>query len=174
VNKLFALLTSFIMLFGVGCEDNSTPEEKAEKKFKLILSVIENGTTFSIKTYLSTVENTAKDTVIGYLNDTASVIQTAADTGQIEPEVFKKYVTEQIDKQVAAPYNTVIATTLDLALDGYNKFYAANVKDKIENEPKAKEIISAIVAGIHSGADPVAGDVLDTSNPLEGEIDWNL
>jgi hypothetical protein len=170
MNKVYALITSLLMIFGVGCEDTGN----SDAKYKLLLSVVENGTTFSVKTYLGTVEADKKEKVIGYFNDAASVIQTAADSGQIEPEVFRKYVTEQIDKQVAAPYNAVIATTLDLALDGYNKFYAANVKDKIENEPKAKEIIGAIVAGIHSGADPVGGDVLDTSNPLEGEIDWNL
>jgi hypothetical protein len=170
MNKVYALITSLLMIFGVGCEDTGN----SDAKYKLLLSVVENGTTFSVKTYLGTVEADKKEKVIGYFNDAASVIQTAADSGQIEPEVFRKYVTEQIDKQVAAPYNAVIATTLDLALDGYNKFYAANVKDKIENEPKAKEIIVAIISGIHSGADPVGGDVLDTSNPLEGEIDWNL
>jgi len=167
VNKILATIFAIGALFCTGCEDK-------DAKYKLLLSVVENGTTFSVKTYLGTVEADKKEKVIGYFNDAASVIQTAADSGQIEPDVFRKYITEQIDKQVAAPYNAVIATTLDLALDGYNKFYAANVKDKIENEPKAKEIIGAIVSGIHSGADPVGGDVLDTSNPLEGEIDWNL
>ena len=170
MNKFLATIISIGAFLCVGCEETTN----SDAKYKLLLSVVENGTTFSVKTYLGTVEADKKEKVIGYFNDAASVIQTAADSGQIEPEVFKKYVTEQIDKQVAAPYNTVIATTLDLALDGYNNFYAANVKDKIENEPKAKEIIGAIVTGIHSGTDPVGGDVLDTSNPLEGEIDWNL
>jgi len=170
MNKILATIFAIGALFCTGCEETGN----SDAKYKLLLSVVENGTTFSVKTYLGTVEADKKEKIIGYFNDAASVIQTAADTGQIEPEVFKKYVTEQIDKQVVAPYNTVIATTLDLALDGYNNFYAANVKDKIENEPKAKEIIGAIVAGIYSGADPVGGDVLDTSNPLEGEIDWNL
>ena len=170
MNKVLATIFAISAFLCTGCEETGN----SDAKYKLLLSVVENGTTFSVKTYIGTVEADKKEKVIGYFNDAASVIQTAADSGQIEPEVFKKYVTEQIDKQVAAPYNAVIATTLDLALDGYNKFYAANVKDKIENEPKAKEIIGAIVSGIHSGADPVGGDVLDTSNPLEGEIDWNL
>ena len=170
MNKVYALITSLLMIFGVGCEDTGN----SDTKYKLLLSVVENGTTFSVKTYLGTVEADKKEKVIGYFNDAATVIQIAASSGKIEPEVFKKYVTEQIDKQAPAPYNTVIATTLDLAIEGYNKFYAANVQGKIENEPKAKAIIEAIVDGIHSGLDPVSGNVLSDTNPLEGEIDWNL
>ena len=174
MNKVYALITSLLMVFGVGCEDNSSPEEKAEKKFKLILSVIENGTTFSVKTYLDTAEADAKEKVTGYLNDAAKIIDTAVSSGKIEPAAFHKYVIENVTEKVPAPYNAAVLSALGLALDGYNSFYAANVKDKIENEPKARAIIEAIVAGIESGIDPVSGDVLDTSNPLEGEIDWNL
>ena len=174
MNKVYALITSLLMVFGVGCEDNSTPEEKAEKKFKLIISVIENGTTFSVKTYLDTAEADAKEKVTGYLNDAAKIIDTAVSSGKIEPTAFHKYVIENVTEKVPAPYNAAVLSALGLALDGYNSFYAANVQDKIENEPKARAIIEAIVAGIESGIDPVSGDVLDTSNPLEGYNDWNL
>ena len=170
MTRLLATIISIGAFLCVGCEETTN----SDAKYKLLLSVVENGTTFSVKTYLGTVEADNKEKVVGYFNDAATVIQIAASSGKIEPEVFKKYVTEQIDKQAPAPYNTVIATTLDLAIEGYNKFYAANVQGKIENEPKAKAIIEAIVDGIHSGLDPVSGNVLSDTNPLEGEIDWNL
>jgi len=169
VNKVLATIFAIGAFLCTGCEEKDT-----NTKFKLILSVVENGTAFSIKTYLGTVEDTAKDIVTGYLNDVATVIQTAADSGEIEPAAFKKYITEQIDKQVAAPYNSLIVTTLDIALDGYNKFYAANVKDKLENEPKAKAVINAIVNGILLSVDPVASEAIEDKNPLEDFNDWSL
>ena len=169
VNKAIGFFLSLCLLFTVGCFE----KEADNDKFNLLRSVVENGTAFSIHTYLGTVEAAEKDKVVGYLSDAATVIQTAADSGKIEPEVFKKYVNNQIKEKIAAPYGPVIVTTLDLAIDGYNKFYAANVKGKIENEPKAKAIIEAIVSGIHSGSDLVSS-VADATNPLEGEVDWNL
>ena len=88
--------------------------------------------------------------------------------------MFNKYVTEKLSEKVPAPYDTAIISSLNLAISGYNNFYAANVKDKIENNEKAKQILLAIVAGIHSGVDPVSGDVLGDKDPLEGYSDWSL
>jgi len=72
------------------------------------------------------------------------------------------------------PYNISIISLLDLAIGGYNKFYASNVKDKIENQEKAKQVIESIIAGIVSGTDPVSGDILGDKNPLEDFDDWEL
>lgn len=164
------------LLLVTGCEDTSTlsPEEKAEKKFKTIVTVVENGSTFAVKTYLSSVAADQKEKVTGYLNDASVVIGDAVTSGTIEPTLFNKYVTEKLSEKVPAPYDTAIISSLNLAISGYNNFYAANVKDKIENNEKAKQILLAIVAGIHSGVDPVSGDVLGDKDPLEGYSDWSL
>ena len=49
------------------CEYTSTlsHDEKAEKKFKTIVTVVENGSTFAVKTYLSSVAADQKEKVPG-------------------------------------------------------------------------------------------------------------
>lgn len=170
MTKFLPLIFVIGALFFTGCEENTTPENK----FNVIISVVENGTTFSVKTYLDTAKADTKEKVTGYLNDTAKIIATAVSTGKIEPTAFQKYVIDNVTEKVPEPYNTAVLSALKLALEGYNSFYANNVKDKIENEPKARAVIEAIVAGIESGIDPVSGDVLDSVNPLEGYNDWKL
>ena len=168
VNKILATIFAIGALFCTGCE-SITPEVK----FNLILSVIENGTTFSVKSFLdNNSEN--KEAIVGYLNDTASIIDEALTTGKIKPDVFKEYVTSKLTEKVPVPYNISIISLLDLAIGGYNKFYASNVKDKIENQEKAKQVIESIIAGIVSGTDPVSGDILGDKNPLEDFDDWEL
>ncbi len=167
------LLLPLLAMLLSGCTDpNLTPEEAAEKRFKTILTVVENGVTFSIKTYVATVED--KEKVRGYFSDAASLINSLVDSGKVEPDVVKKYLSDGINEKVPVPFNTAVIGALDLGLSAYNGFYSANVKDNLANKGKAVEVLKAIAAGIESGVDPVSGDTNALSNPLVGYSDWKL
>ena len=166
------LLPLMAMLFS-GCGNSDlTPEEASAKKFDVILTVVENGVTFSIKTYVATVED--KEKVRGYFSDVASLINSLVDSGKVEPDVVKKYIADGINEKVPVPFNTAVLGALDLGLSAYNGFYAANVKDNLANKEKAVKVLKAIAAGIQSGVDPVSGDSEVVVNPLIGYTDWKL
>ena len=86
------LLLPLLALFLTGCtsNENLTPEQAAEKKLNTILLVVENGVTFSTKTYLATVED--KEKVRGYFTDAASILNGLVTDGKVEPDVVKKYL----------------------------------------------------------------------------------
>ena len=175
MNKALGIFVGIGLFFTAGCFDKSlTPEEAAAKKFATILTVVENGTTFAIKSYLATISDEDSTKVTGYINDAAAVIEEAVTSGKIKPDVFDQYVTEKLAEKVPAPYDTAIKSAIELALTGYNSFYAENVKDEINNNDKAKQVIQAIVSGLHAGTDPVSSDVGEDKNPLEGFDDWEL
>jgi|TARA_R100000781_G_scaffold90496_1_gene55945 PBP1b-binding outer membrane lipoprotein LpoB len=168
------LLLPLLALFLTGCpsNENLTPEQAAEKKLNTILLVVENGVTFSTKTYLATVED--KEKVRGYFTDAASIINGLVTDGKVEPDVVKKYLSDGINEKVPVPFNTAVIGALDLGLSAYNGFYAANVKDNIANKDKAVKVLKAIAAGIESGVDPVSGDINALENPLKGYTDFTL
>ena len=170
------LLLPLVSLFLLGCNvnNNLSPEEKAEKKLNTILMVVENGVTFSVKTYISTLEGGVKEKVTGYFNDAAKVIDGLVTDGKIATDVVDEYVKKYISDNVPAQFVVALSGALDLGLSGYNYFYAKNVKDNIANKEKAVKVLQAIVAGVESGLDPISADVLDVNNPLEGYTDWEL
>ena len=133
------LLLPLVSLFLLGCNvnNNLSPEEKAEKKLNTILMVVENGVTFSVKTYISTLEGGVKEKVTGYFNDAAKVIDGLVTDGKIAPDVVDEYVKKHISDNVPAPFDVALSGALDLGLSGYNSFYAKNVKDNIANKEKA-------------------------------------
>ena len=168
------LLLPLMALFLTGCtsNENLTPEQAAEKKLNTILLVVENGVTFSTKTYLATVED--KEKVRGYFTDAASILNGLVTDGKVEPDVVKKYLSDGINEKVPVPFNTAVIGALDLGLSAYNGFYAANVKDNIANKDKAVKVLKAIAAGIEAGVDPVSGDSNALENPLKGYTDFTL
>lgn len=168
------LLLPLLALFLTGCtsNENLTPEQAAEKKLNTILLVVENGVTFSTKTYLATVED--KEKVRGYFTDAASILNGLVTDGKVEPTVVKKYLSDGINEKVPVPFNTAVIGALDLGLSAYNGFYAANVKDNIANKDKAVKVLKAIAAGIEAGVDPVSGDSNALENPLKGYTDFTL
>jgi hypothetical protein len=166
------LLPLMAMLLSGCVNPNLTPEQASEKKLNFILTVVESGVTFSIKTYVSTVDD--KEKVRGYFSDAASLINSLVESGKVEPDVVKKYLADGINEKVPVPFNTAVLGALDLGLTAYNGFYAANVKDNIANKEKAVKVLKAIAAGIQSGVDPVSGDVNIVVNPLIGYTDLNL
>jgi PBP1b-binding outer membrane lipoprotein LpoB len=168
------LLLPLLALFLTGCtsNENLTPEQAAEKKLNTILLVVENGVTFSTKTYLATVQD--KEKVRGYFTDAASILNGLVTDGKVEPEVVKKYLSDGINEKVPVPFNTAVIGALDLGLSAYNGFYAANVKDNIANKDKAVKVLKAIAAGIEAGVDPVSGDSNALENPLKGYTDFTL
>tara|TARA_R110002074_G_scaffold397123_1_gene587219 strand:+ start:421 stop:939 length:519 start_codon:yes stop_codon:yes gene_type:complete len=168
------LLIPLLALFLTGCtsNENLTPEQAAEKKLNTILLVVENGVTFSTKTYLATVED--KEKVRGYFTDAASILNGLVTDGKVEPDVVKKYLSDGINEKVPVPFNTAVIGALDLGLSAYNGFYAANVKDNIANKDKAVKVLKAIAAGIEAGVDPVSGDSNALENPLKGYTDFTL
>ncbi len=174
MNKLLILPLVSLFLLGCNVNNNLSPEEKAEKKLKTILTVVENGVTFSVKTYTSTLEGGVKEKVDGYFNDAARVIDGLITDGKIAPDVVDEYLKKHINDNVPSPFDIALTGALDLGLSGYNTFYAKNVKDNIANKEKAVRVLKAVVAGVESGLDPISGDVLDVNNPLEGYTDWEL
>ncbi len=168
------LLLPLLALFLTGCtsNENLTPEQAAEKKLNTFLLVVENGVTFSTKTYLATVED--KEKVRGYFTDAASILNGLVTDGKVEPDVVKKYLSDGINEKVPVPFNTAVIGALDLGLSAYNGFYAANVKDNIANKDKAVKVLKAIAAGIEAGVDPVSGDSNALENPLKGYTDFTL
>ena len=166
------VLPLMAMLFSGCLNPNLTPEEASARKFNVILAVVENGVTFSIKTYVSTVDD--KEKVRGYFSDAASLINSLVESGKVEPSVVKKYLSDGINEKVPAPFNTAVIGALDLGLSAYNGFYSANVKDNLANKGKAVEVLKTIAAGIESGIDPVSGDTNTSSNPLIGYTDFKI
>ena len=168
------LALPILALFLTACPstENLTPEQAAEKKLNTILTVVENGVTFSTKTYLATVDD--KEKIRGYFSDAATIINGLVTDGKVEPDVVKKYLTDGINEKVPVPFNNAVIGALDLGLSAYNGFYAQNVKDNIANKDKAVKVLKAIAAGIESGVDPVSGDINALENPLKGYTDFKL
>ena len=176
MNKAISIFLPCLFLFATGCEilKNTT------KKFNNILTVVENGTTFAVKSFLDTTDEVEK--YKQYFTDTSSVILEAVSTGKIEPNLFNEYITTNLASKVPAPYNTAVVNALNLALTGYNSFYAANVKEAIDNNDinveRAKLVILAIVDGINIAIDPVSSGLSEgenkSVNPLENFNGWKL
>jgi len=159
-------LASCLLFATTGCE--------TEQKFDNIKLVVENGTAFSVKTYLSSISDQEKaEKVRQYFLDVTQFINEAQSTGKVEPTLFREYVLTRVRDAVPDDYKLPIINALDISLNAYNSFYAANVREKIANLGKAKEVIDSIVAGIMVGVDPVSSNLGDT-NPLEGFTDYKL
>jgi uncharacterized lipoprotein YajG len=170
MKKLKIIAIALCMLFATGCD---TPTDSSAK-FNTILYVVQHGVTFSTTAYLKSVDADKRDLVVSYITETAVIIDEAVTSGIILPEQFRAHILRNLDNRVPQPYNAAIIGVIELAVKGYNKFYAANVKDSISNNPKAIQVIKSIVIGLKLGVDPVGSDPTTTSNPLESYDNYKL
>ena len=170
MKTLKTTMIALCMLFATGC----TSITDSSTKFNTTLYVIQQGVTFSTTAYLKSVDDDKRDLVVSYITETAVIIDEAITSGIILPEQFRAHILRNLDNKIPQPYNGAIIGVIELAVKGYNKFYAANVKDKISNNPKAIQVIKSIVIGLKLGIDPVGSDSTTTSNPLEGYDDYKL